>query len=231
MPKPATSILLRDELVGFAKSRVMLVLWVVLPLLATLGFFLLPTLGGGNGSADAEIPLSYFMGLLLSSIAGTVAAIMIAVDIVSEKTRHVYELFVIRPVNPATILWAKFLAVFACVTVACVVSMSLGLVVDLVRGADQPPGAIADMLRSGVSLVSVIALSAAVGVLFGVLSKSILVAVILILYVGQNITIVPMLPTYLGLGEDLLWLATLASAVLTAGLMWLSGALFRRHEY
>jgi hypothetical protein len=77
----------------------------------------------------------------------------------------------------------------------------------------------------------VIALSATVGVLFGVIAKTILVAVILILYVGQNLAILPMLPMYLGLLPNQFWLVMLISGVLAAVLLWASGVLFRRTEY
>jgi len=58
-----------------------------------------------------------------------------------------------------------------------------------------------------------------------------LVAVILILYVGQNLAIVPMLPSYLGILPDHFWLVMLISAALTGLLVWGSGVMFRRTEY
>src|SRR5688500_5952270 len=123
-----TLLLVKDELVGFAKSKVMLVLWVVLPALAIAGYFLLPSVikqsTGNNLSAVA------FMGFLESSIAGTIAALMVAVDIVSEKNRKVYELYVIRPIPRSAIVLSKFIAVYACVVIACFVSLLLGIAVD-----------------------------------------------------------------------------------------------------
>lgn len=232
MRTPATRLLVKDELVGFAKSKVMIVLWVVLPLLATLGYFLIPSPdAAASGGKKVEIPLTYMMGLLISSLAGTIAAVMVAVDIVSEKNRKVYELFVIRPIPREAIIWAKFLAVFASVTIACVASLSVGLVVDLVRGTTLPAGMLTDTFKSLGSVVGVIAVSAAVGCLFGVLSNSILVAVILILYVGQNLAIVPMLPMYLKLGDQWYWIVLGITAMCTLAVMLLSGFLFRRAEF
>lgn len=232
MPSSVTSILFVGELKGFAKSRVMTVLWLLLPAVATAAYFLLPTgqeVDAGIGGA--KMPMSSFMGLLLASIAGTIAAVMLAVDIVSEKSRKVYELLIVRPVPPGAILWAKFFAVFVCVTIACLLSLGLGLVVDLARGVALPPNTCQDMLQSMATLTGVIAMSSAVGIFFGVLSRSMLVAVILVLYVGQNLTIVPMLPAYLGFLPNLLWLALLISACLTIGLMLLAVLIFRRAEY
>lgn len=222
-----TQLMVRDELIGFAKSKVMLVLWVVLPLMAIGGYLLLPdeitsARGMGNLSATA------FVGFLMSSIAGTVAALMVAVDIVSERNRKVYELFVIRPMRREVIILAKFVAVFACVTVACVVSLGLGIAVDAIRG--NAPAFDYDFVKSLLSLIGVVAMSCSVGVVFGVMSRTILVAVILILYVGQNLTIVPMLPVYLGWLPNQFWLVMLITAVLTGLLVLGACVMFRRAE-
>jgi ABC-type transport system involved in multi-copper enzyme maturation permease subunit len=221
--------MLRDELIGFAKSKVMIVLWVVLPLLAMAGYLLLPdeiTNARGLGGLSATA----FVGFLMSSVAGTVAALMVAVDIVSERNRKVYELFVIRPIRREVIIWAKFLAVFACVTVACLVSLGLGIAVDAVRGNAPHGDEVYDIVKSVLSLVGVVAMSCSVGVVFGVMSRTILVAVILILYVGQNLTIVPMLPVYLGWLPDKFWLVMLITAVLTGLMVAAASVMFRRAE-
>lgn len=224
--------LVSDELMGFAKSKVMIVLWVLLPVLAIGGYLLIPTdalLGGDTGGP--KLSATAFMGFLMSSIAGTVAALMVAVDIISEKNRNVYVLFVIRPIRPEAIIFAKFIAVFACVTIACVVSLALGMTIDAIRGTPITGPMLYDAFKVVLSLIGVIALSATVGCLFGVIAKTILVAVILILYVGQNLAIVPMLPMYLGLVPNAFWIFMLISAALVALLLWASAALFRRTEY
>jgi ABC-2 type transport system permease protein len=228
-PGPAGLMLLRDELVGFARSRVMLVLWIVLPVITILGYLLLPAMLAG---ATGREPLSAtaFMTLIMSSVAGTVAALLVGVDIVSERNRKVYDLFVIRPLRRELILWAKFLAVWGSVSIACVVSVALGLAVDAVRGTPVTGAIVADALHGLASLVGVIALSSAVGVFFGVVSRSILVAAILILYLGQNLAVVPMLPVYLGILPGRFWLIMLITAALVGVLMWLAGLLFRRSE-
>lgn len=223
-----TWFLTRDEVMGFAKSRVMSVLWVALPILATVGYFLVPTAGQDG---QAEMPLTHMMGLIISSLAGTIAAVMVAVDIVSEKNSNVYQLYVIRPIPPASILWAKFFAVFSCVTVACVISLSLGIAIDLVRGVDFPPDMLADTGMSLLSIAGVIAISTAVGIFFGVVSSSILVAVILILYLGQNLAIIPMLPTYLRLSEVWHWLILGITIFTTLLVMFFAGLLFRRSDF
>jgi len=228
--RSATALLLRDELVGFAKSRVMIVLWIVLPLLAVGGYLLLPDrairgIAGGSMSATA------FMSVIISSVAGTVAALMVAVDIVAERNRKVYELFVIRPIRREAILWSKVLAVFTCVTVACIVSLGVGIAVDAINGSPPSGEMLHDLVRALVSLVGVLAISVGVGALFGVVSRSILVAVILVLYVGQNLAVVPMLPIYLGVLPDLFWLMMVFSGVLAGVLIYIAGLVFRRIEF
>lgn len=115
----------------------MLVLWVILPCIALAGFLLPPA--RAFGGARAHLTATTFMSLVESSVAGTVAALMIGVDIVSERNRNVYTLLVIRPLRREAIILAKFLAVFSCVAIACIVSLLLGVVVDIARGS--PPTA------------------------------------------------------------------------------------------
>lgn len=231
MPKTSTRLLVRDELIGFAKSKVMIVLWVVLPVLALAAYLLLPAaLVEQRGLSRREIPASMFISLIMSSLAGTIAALMVAVDLVSERNRNVYVLFAIRPIRREAIIWAKFLAVFICVTVACVVSLSAGLVVDAVRGIPITGETLHGLVRALISLVGVIALSCGVGAVTGVMARSILVAVLLILYVGQNLAIVPMIPTYFGLLPDSFWIFMAISAVLVVVLVWGAGRMFRRAQ-
>lgn len=225
MPTSPLRLLARDELIGFARSKVMLVLWVVLPLLALLGFLTIGSqMGGGVMSATD------FMSFLESSIGGTVAALMIAVDLVSERNRNVYVLLAIRPLRREAIVWAKFAAVFGCVTVACIVSLLLGTVVDLVRGITPTAASLYATGKALVSMTAVIGLATAAGALFGVLVRSILVAVILVLYVGQNVTIVPMLPVYLHVLPNQFWLFMVISYALLAVVLWLAGFAFRRAQ-
>ncbi|HEX7836638.1 MAG TPA: ABC transporter permease [Kofleriaceae bacterium] len=226
MPRSATAILVRDELIGFARSKVMLVLWVVLPCIALAGFLLLPA--GAIGGGRAHLTATMFMSLVESSIAGTVAALMIAVDIVSERNRNVYTLLVIRPIRREAIVWAKFVAVFGCVAVACIVSLLLGIVVDIARGMPPTAGSLHATGEALVSTAAVIAVATSAGALFGAFAPSILVGVILVLYVGQNAAVLPMLPAYLGVLPQSFWWFMLLSFALAAILLWGAGRLFRR---
>ena len=227
-----TRLLVRDEWIGFAKSKVMLVLWIVLPAIAILGYLLLPAeLLAGGQSDGPKMSATAFMTFLMSSIAGTVSALMVAVDIVSEKNRKVYELYVIRPIRPQAIIWAKFIAVFSSVAVGCVASIVLGIGVDWIRGQPLSGAMFYDAARALVAMTSVIALSTTVGAFVGVISKSIVVAVILVLYGGQNLSILPMLPIYLGILPNHFWLVMVFSGVLALLVLLGAGILFRRAQY
>jgi ABC-type transport system involved in multi-copper enzyme maturation permease subunit len=227
--RSATALLVRDELVGFARSKVMIVLWLLMPALALLGFLLLPMDAFRTGRHET-MTAATFMSVLLSSISGTVAALMAAVDLVTERNRNVYVMFAIRPVRRETIVWAKFFAVFACVATAVVTSLVIGIVADLVRGVPVTLATLRDAAHALSSAAMVIALSASVGVLFGVLARSVVVAVILVLYVGQNLAIVPMLPISFGVLPDSFWVFIAISLALVVIVMWLAGLAFRRAQ-
>ncbi len=127
-------------------------------------------------------------------------------------------------------MWAKFLATFSCVTIACIISVSVGLVVDLIQGMDVTRDLLGQTFESLGLVTGVVAISVAAGVLVGVLLKSILVAVILIIYVGPNLAALPVLPAILGWSGDYYWIMLGVSVILTLVLMYLAGVLFRRAE-
>jgi ABC-type transport system involved in multi-copper enzyme maturation permease subunit len=228
-----TRILFRDELIGYARSKVIVVMWVLLPALAIAGYLLLPdrVMMERSGATKDMVSATAFMAILMSSLAGTVTALLVAVDIVSERNRKVYELFVIRPLKRDRIIWAKFFAVFTTVSLGCVVALLAGIVVDALRGHAPSGQAFIDLAQPLAMLLGTIAVSAGVGCVFGVLSRSILVAVLLILYVGQNLAIVPMLPVLFGVFPKQFWIVELTSFVLAGLLGWGAATMFRRSEF
>ncbi len=123
-------LLYADELSGFARSRVMLVLWVGMPVLALLLHALQPDLEG-------QMSLTVFSMLVVSTMASTIAAAMLSVGIIHERTRGVYSLFLVRPVRRWSILLGKFLAVFTCVAVASLITLAAGFLFDSLRGAHR----------------------------------------------------------------------------------------------
>jgi ABC-type transport system involved in multi-copper enzyme maturation permease subunit len=223
-------VLLRDELIGFAKSKVMLALWIVMPAAAVAGYLLLPAQTPTQMSGF-RVPATMYMSFLISSLAGLVTAVMVAADIVGERTRRVYQLFAIRPIPRGAILWAKFLAVFLCVAVACVLALGLGVAIDMSRGSRLTGGMLFDVLKSFATAAGVIALSAGEATLVGILSgTSLVAAVIIVTQIGQVVTVVPLLPGMFGVLPDQFWIVTLLSFVLAAALVQVAVLLFRRVE-
>jgi ABC-type transport system involved in multi-copper enzyme maturation permease subunit len=160
-----------------------------------------------------------------------IAAVMIAVDIVNERTRKVYQLFAIRPISRGAILWSKFLAVFGCVSVACVLSLVVGVIVDIIRGSSPSGEMLYEVARAFATQTGVIAVSAGGGVFIGILSRtSIVAAVILVLQVSQNLAVIPLLPGFFGVLPNQFWFVILASYALAALLVHGGAAMFKRAE-
>ena len=229
--KSALRILIRDELVGYAKSKVMLVMWFVLPAIAIAGYLLLPPSLTAGAGMPFRLSATMYMAALTSMLAGTIAAIVIAVDLVNERSRKVYDLFAIRPLRRESLIWSKFIAVFVCVSIACIIAIVLGLAVDLARDELPTAGLLGDIAESLATLAGVIALSAAAGVFIGILSRtSIVAAVILVVQVGQMLPILPLLPGFLHVLPDQFWFVMAFSFALAALLVHAAAVIFRRAE-
>ena len=181
-------LLFFDELRGYAKSKVMVVLWVGLPLLAFVIQFI-------NPGDYEEMPVSFLVSLVVSSIGGTLSAIMLSTSIVSEKNRHVYELFLIRPVRRSSLILAKYLAVYLCLVIAVSISLSVGLIIDLIRG-DLVENFLKITLESLLVGISSMSITCSIGIFFGVLVSSVPVAAILSVYLGSQLSSLILLPTF-----------------------------------
>lgn len=159
----------------------MIILWIGLPILSILLYLWSPDTSG-------EMPLSVLFATMMSSLGGSLAAIMITVQLIHEKSRHVYELFLVRPVKRKDLLLSKFFAVLICIAIACALSLLSGLIIDYFKS-----GAVsAEIFKStyeafSLSLATITSWCAA-GVLVGVFAPSVLVGVILIIFVVNNIT-------------------------------------------
>src|SRR3972149_2472306 len=118
------ALLFVDELRGFYKSKVMVFLWTGLPIIALLFRFI------SAGSSGQNISFTLISALIVSSIGGTLASVMLAVFIINEKNRRVYDLFLIRPLKRRDILLAKFFSVYTCVAIASFIAVLAGIVTD-----------------------------------------------------------------------------------------------------
>jgi ABC-2 type transport system permease protein len=217
-------LLFVDELRGFYKSKVMLFLWVGLPVIAILFRFVQVSTTG------QEISFTVISTLIVSSLAGTLASVMLAVSIINEKNRHVYELFLIRPLKRRNILFSKYLSVYLCVAIASLISVLVGIVTDFIIGGTLSTAVFNGLGQSLAISLSVIAVACAAGVLIGVASPSVLVGAILVIYGGNQTSVIPLLPTILNLPDAALFTIALAAATAAA---LLAGAvvLFERKQF
>jgi ABC-2 type transport system permease protein len=213
-----------DELRGFYKSKVMLFLWVGLPLVAILFRFIQVS------STGQQIPFTVISTLVVSSLAGTLSAVMLAVSIINEKNRHVYELFLIRPLKRRNLMLSKFLAVYTCVAIASLIAISIGVAADTITGGGFPPTIVNDTLQSLTISLSLVAVACAAGVLIGVVSPSVLVGAILVIYGGNQISVISLIPTLLNLPNANLF--TVGLAALVAGVLLVSAIVaFERKQF
>lgn len=190
------SLLFKDELRGFYKSKVMLVLWIGLPALV----FVLRII---NPSVE-EMPLTLLSAIIISSIGGTLAAVMLAVSIIHEKDKNVYDLYLVRPVKRRNIVISKFSAVYLCISIASGLALLTGLLIDLSQAGSLPMGALEKSVRSLITSLSMMAVSSAAGLLIGVVSPEVLVGAILVIYGGNQISVLPSLPSILGISDSLI---------------------------
>jgi len=213
-------ILYNDEMRGFVHSKIIISLWAGLPLLTLLIKFIQPDVDG--------MPMLIFAGAMVVSIGGTLSAVMLSTTITGERNRHVYDLFLTRPVRRVTLLMAKFFAAITCLLGAVVMSLGLALVADTATGVLVP-----DLWAQigGFLLISVVglAISSAVGVLFGVLISSPALSAILSFYLGGNLlSAILILPTMLLDGSNILLFTSLMGVLVPAALMVVAVRVFNR---
>ncbi|MFX0022212.1 MAG: ABC transporter permease [Candidatus Hermodarchaeota archaeon] len=216
-------LLFLDELKGYAKSKVMIALWFGLPLLSFLMQFI-------DSSQMQGMHISFLVSLIVSSIGGNLSAIMLSTSIVSEKNRHVYELFLIRPVRRSSLLLAKFIAVYLCLVIAISISLAIGLLIDGFTGNLNVIyiDSVFDSLIIGISSM---AITCSIGIFIGVIISSIPVAAILSIYLGGQLSILIILPTIFMefLNPQLLALAL--GITLTTIIMILNIFLFSKKQF
>lgn len=213
-------ILFKDELTGFYKSKVMLFLWVGLPVISLLLYALSPSTGG--------VPVSVFIALIVSSVGGALASIMLVVTIISERERKVYDLFVIRPIKRWHIVISKFLAVFICLTIAGIISIMAGVLVDMAINGALSTTLIQGLGDSIIITLCMIAIACSASVLIGVVAPSILIGVIAVLYGANQLAALVVLPMFLASSPAYISIAVAAS--ITAVLLALALYLFSKKQ-
>jgi ABC-2 type transport system permease protein len=216
------TLLVKDELKGFYKSKVMIFLWIGLPLLTIL-FHFWSSLQGG------EIPFTALSAIITSSIGGTLASSMLTVSIINEKIQHIYDLFLVRPVKRWNIILSKFLAVYVCILVASLISLLFGLIIDYANIGQVSGTILSDTALSLATSFSMMAVSSSAGILIGVVAPSVLVGVILIIYGGNQISALSAIPIILNLSNAPVFTVTFG-VVITGTMLVLASFLFNRKQ-
>ena len=216
-------ILFVDELKGFYKSKVMIVLWVGLPLLSLLFHYIVPDTEG--------IPISSIVAIILSSIGGTLGSAMLSTSIASEKIRHVYDLFLIRPVKRTSILLAKFFSVYLCLIIATGISLTLGLILDQIFIGNLPEFVLNQTIESLTISMAAMAISCSIGIFFGIIVSSVPVATILSVYIGNQISAISILPTLFLDFIDPIIFSLLVGSIAAVIMLTVSSILFSRKQF
>jgi ABC-2 type transport system permease protein len=217
-------LLYRDELLGFYKAKVMIFLWVGLPVIAFLFRFVSVSTSG------QDISFTLVSAIIVSSIGGTLASVMLAVFLINESNRHVYDLFLIRPLKRRDIILAKFLAIYTCVAIASFIAVLVGIATDFATTGTLSTTILQNAGESLATSLSMIAVSCAAGVLIGVASPSVLVGAILVIYGGNQISVIPLVPTLLNLSNATAFTIIIAT-VAAAGLLGGAVVVFNRKQF
>ncbi|HUT82685.1 MAG TPA: hypothetical protein VMZ29_15930 [Candidatus Bathyarchaeia archaeon] len=182
-------ILFWDEIRGFIKSKIMITLWVGMPVLSIILHFIQPNAEG--------MPVTILTSLLLASIGGLLAAVMLSTTIVNERNAKVYDLFLIRPVKRWHLLLTKYLAVFLCLLIASILSIVLGIIIDYATIGLSATAIILEALKSLAIALAAMSISCAIGILIGILVNSVALAAILSIYLGEQLSVLAVLPSVL----------------------------------
>lgn len=217
----AFALLLKDEFKGFYKSKVMIFLWVGLPVLSVVLFL--------SGSLGEGTSLAAVTATVVGSIGGVLAAVMLVVSIFNEKENKVFDLFVIRPIRRRDIILSKFVAVYLCVAAAALLAFGTALVIDSAVEGELPEGLGSTAISFLVISFSMMAISCSAGVLIGVVSPSILVGVVLVIYGANQLSAVIILPVLYSSTNDLF--PVLPASVITAALLSLAVWAFNRRQF
>jgi ABC-type transport system involved in multi-copper enzyme maturation permease subunit len=217
-------ILFIDELRGYIKSKIMIILWFGMPALAILIRFLY------FQAETPELFLPLLIGLIIASIGSTLSSVMLSTSIVSEKNKNVYELFLVRPVKRWYFLLAKFFAVWLCLIIAVCISYVVVLIFDAFD-VGVTKTVINEILKSILELTAFMAASCATGILFGVLLSSVAAAAILSVYLGNQFSsLIFLLPTLLGIGDPVVVIPIFGYSI-TILLMGLNLLIFSKKQF
>jgi ABC-2 type transport system permease protein len=215
-------LIFADELKGFYKSKVMIFLWIGLPILAILIHLTTDAYGGA--------PISLITAIVVSTLGGMISSIMLIVNIINEKDQRVYDLFLIRPIKRWHLLVSKFIAIYIIVSIACFIAVTIGIMIDVFESQLLLDYFMSDISDLVVTTLSTIAISSAFGVLIGVISPSIVAGVIIGIFVGQYVILIPSIPGLVGF-ENTTFMIAIIGVIVTSIMLALAIILFNRKQF
>ncbi|MBY9002670.1 MAG: ABC-2 transporter permease [Candidatus Lokiarchaeota archaeon] len=216
-------VLFFDELKGFYKSKIMIILWIGMPALSILIHYLIPSTEG--------FPVSSLVAVLVSNISGMLSSAMISTSIANEKNNHVYDLILMRPVKRYNILLSKFCAVYLCLIIATVISLALGLIIDILTIGVPSQYFLEETFKSLTISLSAMAISCSIGTFFGVSISSIAAAAILSVYVGNQVSAIATLPVLFIESLNSVLIALLVAIPLTFTFLIISLVMFSKKQF
>ena len=217
-------LILKDELNGFYKSWVMIFLWVGLPVLAIFIHLSIPNQAGVDS-------LLFLTALILTSIASLLSSAMLAANIINEKDTHVYNLFLIRPIKRWQLIISKFLSVYICVSIALIISILIGITIDYIETPYLFEFILESVKSPLIMIFAIMLISSAFGTLIGVLSPSIVVGVIIVIFIGQYVSYIPTALSFLLNIGDPLVMVLVTSFITAAVLLGIAILVFNRKQF
>jgi len=177
------------------------------------------------------LPFSALSAIVVSSLAGTLAAVMLTVSIINEKTRHVYDLFLIRPLKRWQLIISKFLAVYACIAIASFLALMLGLIIDYLTIQGPSQAILSSTSQSLATSLCMMAISSSAGILIGVATSSILVGVILVIYGANQISAIATLLPNMAMIPNPVYLTVVLGSAISCIFLIVAIFLFIRKEF
>ncbi|MBN1801056.1 MAG: ABC-2 transporter permease [Candidatus Lokiarchaeota archaeon] len=124
---------------------------------------------------------------VLTTLPGALASIMLSTTIVNERTKGVYDLFLIRTVKKYELVLAKYFSVIICLVITILTILIVGMAFDTILGTTLDPlQVLYDNIESLVISAASLSISCSIGILFGMLLESVAAAAILSYYIGGS---------------------------------------------
>jgi len=120
--------------------------------------------------------------------------------------------------------------VYVCIAIAVSLSLLIGVAIDYYRFGGIPEGMLQNTMDSIIISLAMMGISASAGVLIGVVSPSVLVGAVLVIYGGNQISILPVLPAFLEISNDVLF-AIGTGSITTVVLLFIATVLFNRKQF